>query len=77
MVQEPAGAPQSTDRVPGEPVALRAASAHVLALARRHVVHNVQVVVIGDVASPFREHAALVRHSGGGGGDSVLRNEIS
>ena len=61
MVQEPAGPPQTADIVPGEPVALGAAPAHVLALAHRHVVHHVQVVVLGDVARPGREHPTLVR----------------
>ena len=72
MVQEPAGAPQPADRVPREPVTLGVAPAHVLALAGRHVVHHVQVVVLGDVAGPGREHATLVRHRGRSRRDSVL-----
>ena len=66
MIQEPAGAPQPADRVPREPVTLGVAPAHVLALAGRHVVHHVQVVVLGDVAGPGCEHATLVRHCGRG-----------
>ena len=72
MIQEPAGAPQPADRVPREPVALGVTPAHVLALAGRHVVHHVQVVVLSDVAGPGCEHAALVRHCGRGRGDGVL-----
>lgn len=77
MIQEPAGAPQPADRVPREPVTLGVAPAHVLALAGRHVVHHVQVVVLGDVARPGREHAALVRHCGRGRGDSVLNRLLA
>ena len=76
MVQEPAGAPQPTDIVPGEPVAVGVTLAHVLALASHHVVHHVQVVILGDVAAAGGEHTALVRHCGGRGGGSVLRYVI-
>ena len=72
MIQEPACAPQPADRVPCEPVTLGVAPAHVLALTSRHVVHHVQVVVLGDVAGPGCEHATLIRHRGRGRGDGVL-----
>ena len=72
MVQEPASSLEAIHFVPGEPVALRVAGAHVLAGAHHHVMHQVQVVVISDVTGGHGEYRALVRRGGGGGGACCL-----
>ena len=76
MIQEPAGASHPTDIIPGEPVTVWVTPTHVLTLTSSHIVHHVQVIVLGDVAAAGGEHPALVRYRGGGGGGGVLRYVI-
>ena len=77
MVQEPARASEAGDVLPREPVTCGVTPTHVLTRADKDVVHNVKVVVIGDVARGLGEHLALVPlldltrvhiHPGGGAG---------
>ena len=75
VVQEPACAPQAGDVLPREPVTRGVTPAHVLTRAHEHVVHNVKVVVLGNVARGLGEHLAVLAlppltrvhvHPGGG-----------
>ena len=75
MVQEPARASQTRDILPREPVTRGVTPTHVLTRAHKHVVHDVKVVVLSDVARGLGVHLALVTlppltrvhiHPGGG-----------
>ena len=59
MVQEPAGALETTDLVPGEPVTVVVTLTHVLTRAYPHVVDQVKVVGLRDVARGRGEHVAV------------------
>ena len=72
MVQKPACSLEAINIVPGEPVALWVAGAHVLACPHHHVMHHVQVVVISDVTSGHGEYRALIRRGGGSWGACCL-----
>ena len=60
MVKEPARASQTRDILPREPVTRGVTPAHVLTRAHKHIVHDVKVVVLGDVTRGLGVHFALV-----------------
>ena len=60
VVQEPARASQSGYVLPREPVTRGVTPTHVLTRAHKDVVHNVKVVILGDVTRGLGEDLALV-----------------
>ena len=59
MVQEPARASQAGDVLPRKPVTRGVTPTHVLTRAHEHVVHDVKVVVLGNVARGLGVHLAV------------------